>query len=116
MTFHTVRALGLALPGVEESTTYGSPALKVRGKMFACMTSHKSAEPRTLAVRVGFNERDELIEAEPAIYYLKDHYVNYPVVLVRLDRVHRDALRDLLTAGWRFVSSTKKRIGRRRRP
>ena len=83
--------------------------------MFACMAIHKSAEPRTLAVRVGFDQRDELIEAEPAIYYLKNHYVNYPVVLVRLDRIHPDALRDLLTAGWRFVSSTKKRVRRRSR-
>ena len=35
ITFDTVREIGLALPGVEESTAYGSPALKVRGKIQA---------------------------------------------------------------------------------
>jgi hypothetical protein len=108
-TFETVRALGLALPGVEEGTTYGSPALKVRGDMFACMAIHRSAEPNSLAIRMDFDQRDELIAADPATYYLTDHYVNYPCVLVRLSRVNDDALRDLLGMGWRFVSTRRKR-------
>jgi len=109
-TFDTIRQIGLALPGVEEGTAYGSPALKVRGKMFAVIPTNKSAEPNSLAVRIDFAQRDELIAAEPETYYLKDHYVNYAVVLVRLARVHQDALRDLLVMGHRFVSS----LGRRR--
>ena len=107
--FETVRGLGLALPGVEEGTSYGVPALKVHGKMFACLAKHPSAEPDTLAVRLDFGQRDELIAAEPDIYYLTDHYVNYPVMLVRLSRVHPDALRDLLLMAWRFVSAARKR-------
>ena len=55
--FDTVRKIGLALPGVEESTAYGSPALKVRGKMLACVPTHRSAQPGSLAVRVGFDDR-----------------------------------------------------------
>jgi hypothetical protein len=117
ITFDTVRQMGLALPEVEEGTAYGSPALKVRGKMFACMAVHRSAEPGSLAVRIGFSERDELIVARPDTYYLTDHYVGYPVVLVRLSRVHRDALRDLLRMAWRFVSTSgKRRVGQRRPP
>lgn len=115
ISFETVRELGLALPGVEEGTTYGTLALKVHGKMFACLASHPSAEPGTLAVRVDFGQRDELIAAEPDIYYLKDHYVNYPVVLVRLSRIHPDALRDLLLIGWRFVSAARQRSVTRRK-
>jgi hypothetical protein len=114
--FDTVKTIGLSLPGVEEGTVYGSPALKVRGKMFACIAIHRSAEPDTLAIRMTFDQRDELIGADPAIYYLTDHYVDYPVVLVRLKQVQRDALRDLLLMGWRFVSaSNKPRVGPRRR-
>ncbi|MBI2689974.1 MAG: MmcQ/YjbR family DNA-binding protein [Acidobacteria bacterium] len=101
--FQTVRKLGLQLEGVVESTTYGAPALKFGRKLLACMTTHRSAEPGTLAVRVGFVERDELIAEAPAIYYVKPHYLNYPVVLVRLARVSEEALGDLLRMGWRFV-------------
>ena len=103
-TFETVRLAASALPDVEESTMYGAPALKVRGRMFACMASHKSAEPGTLVIRVEFRDRDEMIAADPDTYYLTDHYVGYPSVLVRLDRVHPDALPDLLRMAWRFVS------------
>jgi hypothetical protein len=103
--FELVRQFGLSLPDVEESTMYGAPALKVRGRMFACMASHKSAEPGTLVVRIEFSARDELIATEPAIYYLKDHYVDYASVLVRLSRISPDALRDLLLSAWRFVSA-----------
>jgi hypothetical protein len=114
--FDTVRRLGRGLPGVEEGTTYGTPALKVGGKMFACLANHKSAEPNTLALRLDFDERDRLIEADPATYYLKPHYVNYPVVLVRMNQVSRDALQDLLRAAWRFTSAKAKRPPRARQP
>ena len=114
ITFDTVRKMGLALPGVEEGTAYGTPALKVRGKMFACIPSHRSAEPDSLAVRLDFAQRDELLAADPDTYYLKDHYVNYAVVLVRLARIHEDTLRDLLGMSWRFMSRRTGRIVRPR--
>jgi hypothetical protein len=60
----------LALPGVEESTAYGSPALKVHGKLLACVPAHRSAEP--LVVRVGFDDRAELLASEPDVYYVTD--------------------------------------------
>ena len=110
-----VRKMGLALPEVEEGTAYGSPALNVRGKMFACLAIHRSAEPNTLVVCIDFDQRDELIAREPKTYYLTDHYVTYPCVLVRLTRIHQDALRNLLLMGWRFMSTTKRRDVRKRR-
>lgn len=105
MNFAHARKLGLALPGVEEGTAYGSPALKVRGKLLACIAIHRSAEPDSLAVRVSFEDRGALIATEPKTYYLTDHYVDYPVVLARLSTIHPDALRDLLRMGWRFVTA-----------
>ena len=113
VTFDTVLKMGLALPGVEATTSWGAPALKVRGKMFACCATNKSAEPDTLVVRMDFEQRDELIAAEPDTYYLKEHYVDYACVLVRLRRVHPDALRDLLLMGWRFMTSRGQRPIRR---
>ena len=105
-TFATVRKIGLTLPDVEEGTMYGTPALKLRGKLLACMTSHKSAEPNSLAVRLDFEQRDAMIADDPATYYLKPHYVGYPVVLVRLSRIGREALDDLLHAAWRTVNAS----------
>ena len=107
--FDAVRRMALALPGVVEGTAYGSPAFRVDGKMFACLAVHRSAEPNTLVIRMDLDQRDELIDAEPQTYYLTDHYVDYPCVLVRLARIREDALRDLLLMGWRFMSSPKRR-------
>ena len=112
INFDTVRKIGLGMPGVEEGTTYGSPALKVRGKLLTCLPIHRSAEPDSLAVRIGFEQRDALMAANPDVYYLTDHYVDYPVVLVRLSRINLDALRDLLGMAWNLVTS-KTRSGRR---
>lgn len=99
----------MALPDVEESTIYGAPSLTVRGKLLTCPAIHRSAEPNTLVVTIGFDERAELIAADPAVYYVTDHYVNYPTVLVRLSRIRRDALKDLLGAARLFVTSHVKK-------
>jgi len=104
ITFDTVRKLGLALPGVEESTAYGMPALKIRGKLMACLPANPSAEPGSLAVRMDFEDRAELVAADPDVYYLPDHYVGYAAVLVRLGRVSPAVLRDLLGMAHKFVS------------
>jgi hypothetical protein len=117
LTFDTVRKIGLALPDVEEGTMYGTPALKLRGKLLACMTSHKSAEPNSLSVRLDFEQRDAMIADDPDTYYLKPHYVSYPVVLVRLSKISREALDDLLHASWRAVSAAApRRVGRAAAP
>ena len=102
--FDTVRKIGLALPGVEESTAYGSPALKVHGKLLACIAVHRSAEPGSLAVRVGFEDRAELLAGAPDVYYVTNHYVGYEAVLVRLSRVTPEILKDLLGMAFKFVT------------
>jgi hypothetical protein len=107
MSFNAVRTMAIALPDVKKGTIHGSPAFKVRGKLLACLAIHKSAEPDTLAVRIAFEKRAELMAVDPNTYYLTNHYVNYPVVLVRLSRISRDALRELLEASWQFVSSNR---------
>jgi len=116
-SFDTVRQIGLALPGVEESSMYGAPALKVHGQLLACIATNKSAEPDTLVARVGFEQREELLKQDPRTYYVKPHYENYPAVLVRLSRIDPDALRSLLELAWRFVTAKKparKRMVRKR--
>jgi len=110
--FNLVEKIGRALSDVEVTTTWGKPTLKVGGRMFVCIASHKSAEPDTLVVMMDFADRDALIEDDPDTYYLKEHYVGYPCVLVRLSRVHPDALRDLVTGAYRYIRG-KNRSSRR---
>jgi hypothetical protein len=116
-SFKTVESIGRTLSDVAVTTTWGKPTLKVKGKMFVCIASHKSAEPNTLVVMMDFADRDALIEDDPGTYYLKEHYFNYPCVLVRLSRVRVDALRDLVTGAHRHFSakSHRKPAGRSRR-
>ena len=103
--FDTVRGIALGLSGVEESTAYGSPAFKVGGKLLACIAINKSAEPGTLAVCVDFERRAELMAAAPDVYYVTDHYEGHPTVLVRMSRIHGDALRDLIGMAWHYVTA-----------
>jgi len=104
INFDTVRKIGLALPGVEESTAYAQPALKIHGKLLACVPANRSAEPGSLAVRVDLDDRAELLAADPDVYYVTPHYVGYNAVLVRLSRVNPDVLRDLLGMAYKFVT------------
>jgi hypothetical protein len=103
--FDVVRKIGFALPGVEASTAWGAPALKVHGKLMACVPTHRSAKPGSLMVRVDFEERAELLAAAPDVYYVTDHYLNYNAVLVRLSRVTPDVLKDLLGMAHKFVTA-----------
>jgi hypothetical protein len=102
--FAIVQAVGLALPDVEAATKYdGSPVLQVGGCFMAGLAMHASAEPDTLVVRVDVEARELLLEEAPETYYLTDYYEGHPVVLVRLARVGRDALRDLLSVSRRLT-------------
>jgi hypothetical protein len=115
--FDIVPNIGLALPGVEESTAYGSPALKVHGKLLACLPANPSAEPGSLVVRMDIDDRAELLAADPNAYYVTDHYIGYSAVLVRLSHVNPDVLRDLLGMAYKFVtrSAAARSPGRKRR-
>ncbi|MEQ1761170.1 MAG: MmcQ/YjbR family DNA-binding protein [Vicinamibacterales bacterium] len=114
-TFKSVEAIGRTLPDVVVTTAWGQPTLKVHGRMFVCIAGNKSAEPNTLVVMMDFAARDALIADDSATYYLKDHYLTYPCVLVRLGRVRAEALRDLVIGAHRHVSATLPRRRERQR-
>lgn len=109
--FEMVRAVGLTLPDVEAAMKYdGRPVLKVGGIFMAGLATHPSAEPGTLVVRHGLEERERLIEDAPETYYLTEYYRRYPLILARLSRIEPDALRDLLSVSWRLtVTKIRKR-------
>jgi hypothetical protein len=97
VTFETVRQIAQTLPGAQEATSYRTPAFKVKGKLFARL--HQDGE--SLVVGVDFDERAEMMDADPEKFYITEHYLNYPWMLVRLSKVRPDQLRDLLIASWR---------------
>jgi hypothetical protein len=110
VTFETVRQIARSLDNVEESTSYGTPAFKVRGELFIRL--HQDFDS-TIVVRTDFDQREELLAVDPETYFITDHYRSYPWVLVRLSRVHPDALRDLLRMACRLAASSKRRWSRR---
>jgi hypothetical protein len=103
LNFDTVRELGLALPDVVDGTAYGAPALKMDGKLLACIPVNKSAELNSIVVRIDLEQRAELLRQQPDIYYITAHYAPHPTVLVRLSRITRADLRELLRDAHRFV-------------
>jgi hypothetical protein len=105
--FDTVVDLGASLPGVKASTSARGIGLKLKGQLVACTAIHPSAEPNSLMVRVEFDARDALLSKQPDIYYMTHHYRSYPTVLVRLAKIGRHELRNLLEEAALFVSAQK---------
>ena len=103
VNFEDVRGLGRSFADLQETTMYGSPALKLGKRLVACLAIHRSAESGSLVVRTDFEQRAALLTDDPGTYYVTDHYVKHPVVLVRLARLQHDQLRDLLAAARQCV-------------
>ena len=102
MTFDDVRRIALTWPEVEDGTSYGTAALKVRKKMLARL---KEDGDSLVMPGVAQDERDELIERRPGTFYFTDHYRDYPMVLIRLSRATRAAVEPLLRRHWRTLAS-----------
>jgi len=97
VTFATVRRIAVALPGVEEGLSYGTPGFRVRGKFLARMWE----DGQVLVVKCGDTERDLRMQADPETFFITDHYRGYPTVLIRLSRVTPAELREVLQEAWR---------------
>jgi len=96
--FQRAVSLSAHLPGVEVSTSYGTPALKVNKKLLARMKE----DGETLVVPTGsIDEKEFLIATEAEVYYQTPHYSSSEYVLVRLPIVTDARLREMLEAAWR---------------
>ena len=102
MTFDDVRQFALLLPEVEDGTSYGTPALKVRKKMLARL---KEDGDSLVMPGVPSEERDMLVESQPRVFYFTDHYRDYPMVLIRLSKTKRATVEPLLRRQWRALAS-----------
>jgi hypothetical protein len=96
--------IALSLPATEESTSYGTPSIKVRSKI---LSRWRTEAEGALALRCDFPERKVLLQSRPEVFFLIDHYLNYPMVLVRLDKAGKDLLTDITLRAWRAVAPAK---------
>jgi hypothetical protein len=104
VTLETVWQTGLTFPNVEKSTSFGEPALKVRGDLMAGVPTNKAAEPNSILIRIDRNDRPALLAEDPNLYYAPDHYLGYDGVLVRLHHLTPAILHDLLAMAHKFVT------------
>jgi hypothetical protein len=103
---HYARYLKLVskFPGVEESISYGTPSVKVKGKILSRLRTEAEG---ALALHCDFVDREMLLQAAPEVFFVTDHYRNYPMILIRLDKVRADALPDLIERAWRMRAPAK---------
>jgi hypothetical protein len=105
MTYEEARSLVLSFPGVEEAKSYGTPGFRVKTKFFTRL--HQAGD--SLVIHVGsIDERDMLLEKDPKVFHITDHYRDHPIVLARFARIREDTLRMLLDRRWREIAPKTK--------
>ena len=108
VTYDQICDIALQLPGVGEGTSYRTRALRVNGKLMARLKE----DGESVVFRVGFDERDLLMQTKPKVFYITDHYVGYPAVLLRLAAASRNEAADIVEMSWRFVAPKRLQAAR----
>lgn len=101
MTPDEIHGIVMAFPGAEEGTSYGQPSYKVKGKFF---TRLRAEDQSLVLLEIGFDEREMLMEAEPATFHITPHYKDYPSVLARIGGLDPGSLRGFLERRWRKIA------------
>ncbi len=102
--FDELRQIALSFPGVEEGTSFGTPAFRVRKKLLARL--HDNGDDIVLRMP-NIVERDMLLEANPATFHITDHYINYAYVLARLSQIEPDEFERIFEQAWRQNAGKK---------
>ena len=108
VTYDQIRKIALQLPGVEEGTSYGTAALRVKGKFLARLKE----DGQSVVFRIGFDERDLLMQTKPEVFYITDHYLGYPAVLMRLSSASKKEAADIIGMAWQFVAPKRLKASR----
>ncbi len=101
--YETIRRIALEFPDVEDAMSYGAPALKVKGRLMIRLRDDLNA----IVLKTTFEEREEMMAAEPETYFITDHYLKYEWTLVSLDHVRKDALTDLIRRAYNLARPWK---------
>ena len=100
VSFGQVLELAAKLPGAEEGLCYGTPGIRVKGKFLLRLRD----DGESVAIKIPMDDREVLLQADPKVFYITDHYRGFPAILFRLTEIRWDQLADLLELGWRFVA------------
>jgi hypothetical protein len=104
MTLDEMEAIVMSFPMAEKGMSYGRPSYKVNGKFF---TRLRAEDDSLVLVEVPFDEREMLMEAEPATFHITPHYKDYPSVLARMATLHPGSFRQFLERRWRKIAPKK---------
>jgi hypothetical protein len=96
--------IALSMPAAESSTSYGTSAVKVRGKL---MSRWRTEAEGALAIRCDFLDRQILLLAQPEVFFLTDHYRDYPMILMRLEKASKTTMSEAVERAWRLVAPAK---------
>jgi hypothetical protein len=100
LTYQQLVDYALTLPAVEQSTSYGTPALKVRGKLMVRLWE----DTTTVVLKTNWDERERLLTFYPETFYLTDHYRDYSWVLMRLAAGNKELMQASIDGAWREVA------------
>jgi len=104
VTAAQLKQIALSFPEANEKPSYGKPSYFIAKKFFTRLRK----EDNSLVVVVdGMDQRDMMLELDPATYHITDHYKDYPAVLVRMERITPDELRTMLERRWRKIAPKK---------
>ena len=107
-TLHDARRLALALPEVVEGVCFGTPTFYLRGKLMLRLRE----DLETLVVKLPLEQRETLLESDPDIFSLTEHYRNYPAILVSLPNIGLARLAEMIDGAWKVVASRKQHAAR----
>lgn len=100
-----LRAIALSFPGVREGFSYRQNAFLLGKKFF---TRHRRDDDSVVLHVGSIDERDMLLEADPDVFHITDHYRSYPTVLARMTKLDPETLRAMLDRRWRVLAPTKR--------
>ena len=103
INFGAIEKLARSFPGAQVSTSYGTPAIKVRSKLI--LRLHQKEDAIVVLLNT-VEEQQELIARDPMAYYITDHYQGYPAILVR-PTIEESSFRELMETAWRRVAHNK---------
>lgn len=116
LSFDDVREIALSMPEVEEVTAYGMPAFKAGKTRFVGKPiARPDVEPNSIGIPMSFEERARQLASHPNVYYLTEHFTPYPGVLVRLSRISRKELREILNTAWHHAMQNQIPVKKPRR-
>jgi len=104
--------IALAIPGTVEVLWFRKPAVFLHDQFLTKV--HDKEEAMTLRVS-SMEMRDMMLEAEPELFYITDHYRNFPFVLARLSALTPKTLKEILAGRAAQLAEQADKVAKKKR-